>query len=202
MDIRYPSIEHLARRAQRRLPRFAYDYLTGGCMSEVNLARNTDDIRARELRPYYLRDYPGARLETELFGQRYAAPFGFAPVGLQGLMWPGSCEILARAAHKHRLPFVLSTVTTASIEKIAEITDGKFWFQLYHPSDDSLRDRILERAAAAGCKTLVLLADTPSFGYRPKEIKNGLSIPPKMTLSNLLQMAAHPSWSFSQLLAG
>jgi L-lactate dehydrogenase (cytochrome) len=202
MNPRYPSIELLAKRAKQRLPGFAYDYLSGGCMAEVNLERNTKDIRAVELKPVYLRDYQGASQKTSLFGKEYASPFGIAPVGLQGLMWPKSCEILARTAKHHNIPFVLSTVTTASIEKVAEITGGDFWFQLYHPADDTLRDKLLKRAADAGCKTLVLLADTPTFGYRPKEIKSGLSVPPKMTLNNILQMCTHPTWSFSQLFAG
>jgi len=168
----------------------------------VNLHKNTSDIRAVELRPAYLRDYKGASQKTTLFGREYASPFGIAPVGLQSLMWPKSCEILAHTAHRQNIPFVLSTVTTASIEKVAEITEGDFWFQLYHPAEDSLRDKLLERAAAAGCKTLVLLADTPTFGYRPKEIRNGLSVPPKMSLRNVFQMCTRPEWSFSQLFAG
>lgn len=202
MNPRYPSIDLLAKRAKQRMPGFAYDYLSGGCMSEVNLGRNTRDIRAAELKPVYLRDYKGASQKTTLFGREYDSPFGIAPVGLQGLMWPKSCEILARTAKEHNIPFVLSTVTTASIETVAALTGGDFWFQLYHPAEDSLRDKILQRAADAGCKTLVLLADTPTFGYRPKEIKSGLSVPPKMTLSNIVQMCLHPTWSFSQLFAG
>jgi L-lactate dehydrogenase (cytochrome) len=121
---------------------------------------------------------------------------------LQGLVWPKSCEILAKAAHEANLPFVLSTVGTASIETISEITEGKFWFQLYHPVENELRDKLLDRAEAAGCKVLVILADTPTFAYRPKEIRNGLSIPPRMTLRNIFQMMTHPTWSFSQLMAG
>jgi L-lactate dehydrogenase (cytochrome) len=202
MNPRYPSIELLAKKAKQRMPGFAYDYLSGGCMAEVNLEKNTSDIRAVELKPVYLRDYKGASQKTTLFGREYSSPFGIAPVGLQGLMWPKACEILARTAKDNNIPFVLSTVTTASIEKVAEITEGDFWFQLYHPADDTLRDKLLVRAAEAGCKTLVLLADTPTFGYRPKEIKNGLSVPPKMTLNNVVQMCTHPVWSFSQLFTG
>lgn len=198
----YPSVEALMAKAKRRMPGFAYDYLDGGCFSEVNLRRNTSDIREVQLKPYYLRDYKGASQETELFGKTYDAPFGIAPVGLQGLMWPNSCEILAAAAKAHNIPFILSTVGTASIEKIAEITEGDAWFQLYHPAEDELRDKLLDRAAAAGNEVLVLLADTPTFAYRPKEIKNGLSIPPRMTLRNVFQMCTHPTWSFSQLFAG
>jgi L-lactate dehydrogenase (cytochrome) len=202
MDVRYPSIEMLAKRAKQRMPGFAYDYLTGGCFSDINLARNTKEIRDIQLRPYYLRKFNGASQQTTLFGKTYDAPFGIAPVGLQGLMWPKSCEILAEAAKQHNIPFCLSTVGTASIETISEITEGDFWFQLYHPKANELRDKLLERAAQAGCKTLVLLADTPTFAYRPKEIRNGLSIPPQMTLANLLQIATHPRWAIEQLFAG
>lgn len=202
MDSRFPSIELLAERARKRMPGFAYDYLAGGCFSEINLARNTSDIREIQFMPHYLRDFAGANQQTTLFGKTYDAPFGIAPVGLQGLMWPRSCEILAKAAKQHNVPFCLSTVGTASIETIAEITEGDFWFQLYHPAEEELRDKLLERAAQAGCKTLVILADTPTFAYRPKEIRNGLSIPPRMTARNIFQMCTHPTWSFSQLLAG
>lgn len=198
----YPSVEALQAKARKRMPGFAYDYLAGGCFSEVNLARNTSEIRDVQLQPYYLRDYPGASQETELFGKTYDVPFGIAPVGLQGLMWPKSCEILAAAAKQHNVPFVLSTVSTASIETIAEITEGDAWFQLYHPAETEMRDKLLERAEASGYGVLVLLADTPTFAYRPKEIRNGLSIPPRMTLRNIFQMCTHPTWSFSQLFAG
>jgi len=202
MNTRYPSIEMLAERAKQRMPGFAYDYLTGGCFSDVNLDRNTKEIRDIQLRPHYLRDFKGASQKTTLFGKTYDAPFGIAPVGLQGLMWPKSCELLATAAKQHNVPFCLSTVGTASIETISEITEGDFWFQLYHPAQNDLRDKLIERAKQASCKTLVLLADTPTFAYRPKEIRNGLSIPPQMTLRNIMQIATHPRWAFEQLLAG
>jgi len=201
-DSRFPSVEALRERARRRMPGFAFDYLDNGCFSNVNLERNTADIREIQLKPYYLRDYPGASQETELFGQTWSSPFGIAPIGLQGLMWPKACEFLAEAAQAHNVPFILSTVGTASIETISEITEGKFWFQLYHPAEDDLRDKLLERAEAAGCEVLVILADTPTFAYRPKEIRNGLSIPPQMNARNVFQMMTHPTWSFSQLAAG
>lgn len=198
----YPSVEHLRARAKSRMPGFAYDYLTAGCFTEINLARNISDIRKVQLKPWYLRDFDGADQKTELFGETYAAPFGVAPVGLQGLMWPKACEYLAQAAVDHNIPFTLSTVSTASIEEIGKITDGRFWFQLYHPAEDQLRDKLLERAWEAGCRTLVILADTPTFAYRPKEIRNGLSIPPRMSPRNIVQMFLSPSWAMGQLLAG
>lgn len=198
----YPSIEHLRQQARRRMPRFAFEYLEGGCYDEVNLRRNTGDLREVQLRPFYLRDYPGAKLSTTLFGQDYAAPFGISPIGLQGLMWPRATEILAQAATQHQVPFILSTVATASIETVAEITQGRAWFQLYHPAEDALRNKLVDRAKEAGFPVLVLLADTPTFAYRPKEIRNGLSIPPRMSLRNILQMMTRPAWCLGQLAAG
>jgi L-lactate dehydrogenase (cytochrome) len=132
----------------------------------------------------------------------YDAPFGIAPVGLQGLMWPNAAEILAKAAFKHNIPFVLSTVTTSSIERIGEITEGKFWFQLYHPADNNLRDDILKRAADAGCKTLCVLCDVPTFGFRPRDIRNGLAMPPRMTLANMFQVMGRPNWAINTLIHG
>ena len=202
IDSRVPSIEHLRERARKRIPRFAFEYLEGGCNSEINLRRNTEEIREVQLKPYYLRDYPGSDQSVELFGKTYDAPFGIAPIGLQGLIWPRATEILAKAAFDQNIPFTLSTVGTASIETVAELTEGNAWFQLYHPTEDDLRNKLLDRAAAAGLPVLVILADTPTFAYRPKEIKNGLSIPPRMSVSNVIQMMMHPTWSFSQLAAG
>jgi L-lactate dehydrogenase (cytochrome) len=200
--MKYPSIEDLRQRARERIPRFAFEYLDGGCNEDVNLHKNTAELQEVELRPYYLSNHRSSTLETELFGKKYDAPFGIAPVGLQGLMWPGAAEILAKAARQHNIPFVLSTVTTASIEAIGKITDGDFWFQLYHPAEDALRDDLLDRAEAAGCEVLCVLCDVPSFGYRPRDIRNGLSMPPKMTLSNMLQIAGRPEWALRTLLHG
>jgi L-lactate dehydrogenase (cytochrome) len=198
----YPSIDDLRDKAKKRIPRFAFEYLDGGCNQEINLKKNTDDIRSLELKPLYLRDYKGANTKIELFGHTYDAPFGMAPIGLQGLMWPRATEILSKAAFDHNIPFILSTVATASIETVGEITEGKAWFQLYHPTENDLRDKLITRAADAEYPVLVILSDTPTFGYRPKEIKNGLAIPPKMTISNMLQILGSPNWAINTLLAG
>ena len=198
----YPSILDLRKKAKKRIPRFAFEYLDGGCNSEVNLRRNTEEIREVQLKPYYLRDHKFSSLKTELFGKLYDAPFGISPIGLQGLIWPRASEILAQAAFDHNLPFILSTVATASLESIAKITEGKAWFQLYHPKEESLRDDLLKRAEESGYEVLVILADVPSFGYRSKEIKNGLAIPPRMTLSNILQIMGRPNWALETLKAG
>jgi L-lactate dehydrogenase (cytochrome) len=199
---KYPAIDDLRERAKARIPRFAFEYLDGGCNEDVNLIKNTSELREVELKPYYLKKHSGSELKTELFGQVYDAPFGIAPVGLQGLMWPGAPEILAKAANNHNIPFVLSTVTTASIENIGKITNGKFWYQLYHPAEDALRDDILDRAEAAGCEVLVVLCDVPSFGFRPRDIRNGLAMPPKMTFSNIMQIMGKPNWALRTLFHG
>jgi L-lactate dehydrogenase (cytochrome) len=198
----YPSIDDLRSKAMRNIPRFAFEYLDGGCNEDVNLHKNTAELREVELKPLYLKNYTPPDMRTEIFGHVYDAPFGIAPVGLQGLIWPGAPEILARAAHKHNVPFILSTVSTASIEKISEITEGKAWFQLYHPAEAAVRDSVIERAAQAHCPVLVLLCDVPSFGFRPRDIRNGLAMPPRMTLKNILQILGKPEWALKTLLYG
>jgi L-lactate dehydrogenase (cytochrome) len=201
-NTKYPSIEDLRKKAVKRIPKFAFEYLDGGCNEDVNLYKNTNELRQIELVPSYLNNYANADLKTALFGHVYSAPFGIAPVGLQGLIWPNSPEILAKAALQHNIPFILSTVTTSSIERISELTEGKAWYQLYHPAEDPLRDDILKRLAAAQYSVLVLLCDVPSFGYRPRDIRNGLAMPPKMTISNMLQIAARPNWALKTLYHG
>ena len=198
----YPSIDDLIRKAKKQIPRFAFEYLDGGCNEDVNLIKNTAELREVELRPTYLSEHISSDMKTELFGHVYDAPFGIAPIGLQGLLWPNAPEILAKAAREHNVPFVLSTVSTSSIERIGEITEGKFWFQLYHPAENSLRDDILDRAEAAGCDVLCILCDVPSFGFRPRDIRNGLAMPPKMTVSNMLQVLGKPEWALKTLYHG
>jgi L-lactate dehydrogenase (cytochrome) len=198
----YPSVDDLRNKAMRRIPKFAFEYLDGGCNEDVNLIKNTTELRQTELLPYYLKNHIGSSIQTELFGQLYDAPFGIAPVGLQGLIWPNAAEILAKAACTHNIPFVLSTVSTASIETIAGITEGKAWFQLYHPAENSLRDDIIQRLQDAQYPVLVLLSDVPSFGFRPRDIRNGLAMPPKMTLNNMLQIMGRPNWALQTIRYG
>jgi L-lactate dehydrogenase (cytochrome) len=198
----YPGMDDIIRKAKQRIPRFAFEYMDGGCNEDVNLIKNTEELRQVELLPYYLSDHAGSDLSTTLFGHTYDAPFGVSPIGLQGLVWPNAPEILAKAAVKHNIPFILSTVSTSSIERIAEITSGKAWYQLYHPADNSLRDDILNRLEVAGYDVLVLLCDVPSFGFRPRDIRNGLAMPPKMTLKNILQIMGRPHWALNTLLQG
>lgn len=198
----YPAIDDLRAKAKSRIPRFAFEYLDGGCNEDVNLHKNTTDLRNVELVPTYLKPTIDVKLQTELFGTVYDAPFGIAPVGLQGLIWPNSTEILAKAAFSHNIPFILSTVTTSSIERISELTEGKTWFQLYHPAEDALRDDIIKRLKESKYEVLVLLCDVPTFGYRPRDIRNGLAMPPNMSVQNILQILGKPQWAWNTLLRG
>lgn len=202
INSKYPSVKDLRNRAKFKMPKFAFDYLDGGCNDDINLNKNRTDIQKIELMPNYLSDYDKSLMKTELFGHTYDAPFGIAPIGLQGLMWPNSPEILAKAAMEHNIPFILSTVTTSSIETIAEITEGKSWFQLYHPADEKIKNDLLDRAENAGISVLVILADVPTFGFRPRDIKNGLSMPPKMNLNNIIEVIKNPEWTLKTLLYG
>ncbi len=198
----YPGIDDLRNKAQKKIPGFAFEYLDGGCNEDVNLHKNTSELRDVELKPLYLTKHTKSDLKTNLFGHTYDAPFGISPIGLQGLMWPNAPKILAKAAFENNIPFILSTVTTASIEEIGEITEGRAWFQLYHPADNSLRDDLIKRAEAAKYPVLVILSDVPTFGYRPRDIRNGLGMPPKMTFKNMLQIAGKPEWALRTLING
>jgi L-lactate dehydrogenase (cytochrome) len=198
----YPSIDDLRKKARSRIPGFAFEYLDGGCNEDVNLYKNTIELREVELVPTYLKSAIDVKLQTELFGTVYDAPFGVAPVGLQGLIWPNSTEILAKAAHNHNIPFILSTVTTSSIERVRELTQGKAWFQLYHPAEDALRDDIIKRLKNSQYEVLVLLCDVPSFGFRPRDIRNGLAMPPNMSVQNIMQIVSKPKWALQTLLHG
>ncbi len=198
----YPSVTDLKRKAKWRIPKFAFDYLEGGCNEELNLTRNENDFDDILLKPQYLHVSGDIDMSVDLFGKRYSAPFGISPIGLQGLMWPNAPEILAKAAAKNNVPYILSTVSTSSIERIADVSEGEAWFQLYHPTEDRLRDDILNRLKAVECPVLVVLVDVPSFGLRYREIKSGLSMPPKMNISNVLQALVCPEWGIKTLQHG
>ena len=200
-NTKYPSVEDLREKAKKKIPQFAFDYLDGGCNEDVNLWRNTKEIREIQLIPRYLKNNQKPHIKTKLFGETYDAPFGIAPIGLQGLIWPNCTKILAKAAFQHNIPFILSTVATNSIEEISEITEGKAWFQLYYPTKKDILDDIIKRASSH-CPVLVLLCDVPTFGFRPRDIRNGLGMPPRMTLKNILSMLKHWHWLSSTMRYG
>ena len=199
---KYPSVGDLIKKAKSRIPNFVFEYLDCGCNDNVAVSKNTAELRDIELRPYYITDHKEPDLKTELFGHTYDLPFGISPMGLQGLMWPNSPEILAKASVKYNIPFVISTLTTSTIERLSELTEGRAWFQLYHPKENDLRNKILKRVEDAGCPVLVLISDMPSLAYRPWDMRNGLGLPPKMSFKNILQILARPEWLLKTLKYG
>ncbi len=199
---RAASIDDLKKRARRRIPRFAFDYLEGGCNQEIALDRNRQQLDAMVFEPRYLEDCAPPDLSTELFGHRFDAPFGVGAVGLGGLLWPRVAEIMAEAAAKANIPFSLSTVATTSIERAAALAGECFWFQLYTPTVPEIRDDLLDRAAAVGCRVLLVTIDVPIAGFRPRDLRNGLAIPPRFNWRTALQIAARPAWALATLRAG
>lgn len=199
---RYPSVEDLAQRARRRLPGFALGYLEGGAGRETALDRNTAAFDNTQLIPRYLRDIHTVNTSKTLFGQTWAQPFGISPVGLCGLIWPGTERYLASAATRAGIPYGLSVVATADIESIGKLTNGNGWFQLYTPVDETIKRDLLNRAEQAGFQVLVLTLDVPTPARRERSIRSGLSIPPRITARNLVQSLACPAWSAATLRAG
>ncbi len=195
-------VADLKKRAKRRIPGFAFDYVEGGCNSEVTVRGNRQSLDAVKLRADYLVPHKAPNLSTELLGQMYSAPLGIAPLGLTGIIWPNATLFHARAAKQSNIPFVLSTLSTNSIEQAAECAEENFWFQLYPPSDLSIRSDLIRRAEAVGCKNLVVTIDVPAAGQRPRDIKNGLAIPPRISPKSIFQSTLCPAWSIETLKAG
>jgi len=201
---RFPTIADLRRRARRRVPGFAFDFVDGGANDEVCIERNVAAFRAVELLPRYCIEMKGLSTEIELFGARYAAPIGIAPMGSPGLMWPGAELYLARAAQAARIPFVLATPANASIEEIAAIAPDVFWFQLYRfpHNDHAITFDLVRRAEAAGAHVLVPTVDSAGKSKRPRDIRNGVAVPFPITVKTVLQVATSPAWAASLLRHG
>jgi isopentenyl diphosphate isomerase/L-lactate dehydrogenase-like FMN-dependent dehydrogenase len=199
---RHPSIEDLARTAERRIPRFAFDYLQGATGREVCLERNRARLDAVTLTPRFMVDVTSLDLSTELFGQRYELPFGVAPVGLSGLMWPGAELILAAAAAAAGIPYCLSTLSTVEMEEVAEIAGSRAWFQLYLTKDSEVASDLIHRAADTGFGALIVTVDVPASSRRERDIRNGLSLPPRIGLKTIYRAAIRPAWLMQVARAG
>ena len=194
-------IEDLRAAAQRRVPRMFYDYVDSGSYTESTYRANEADLRQIRLRQRVGVNIGARHLETVMAGHKVAMPVALAPTGLAGMM-RGDGEILAaRAAQRFGVPFTLSTMSICSIEDVARNVPSPFWFQLYVMRDRAFVERLMERAAGAGCTALVVTMDLPVGGQRHKDVRNGLSTPPRMTLNNLLNMASKPAWSWGMARA-
>lgn len=199
---RAASIDDLRTIARRRIPRFAFDFIDGGAESEAGLARNRSALGEVSLAPRYLVDVSKPALEVELFGKRYAAPFGIAPMGFINMAWPGTDLSLARLAGRKRIPHLVSTAASTPMEALAEAADGCGWFQIYVSNDAEMNEHFLGRAEAAGFAALVVTVDVSAPGKRDRDIRNGLRIPFRPTPDILADLALHPSWSIGSLRAG
>jgi L-lactate dehydrogenase (cytochrome) len=192
-------IEDLRQLARRKVPRAFFDYADSGSYNEETLRANRADLEAIKLRQRILVDVSSRSLATTVVGQKIAAPFILAPVGLLG-MQHGDGEILAaRAANEAGIPFTLSTMSICSIEDVAEATGKPFWFQLYVIKDRGFSKDILGRAKAAKCNALVLTVDLQVLGQRHRDIKNGMTVPPEIRIKNIIDVATKPAWAWSVL---
>jgi L-lactate dehydrogenase (cytochrome) len=187
-------IEDLRALARRRVPKAFFEYAEAGSYAQQTLRANREDLERIRLRQRVLIDVAGRSTATTLLGQPVSLPLALSTVAMTGLMH-GNGEILAcRAAHQAGIPFTLSTMSICSIEDVAGATGKPFWFQLYVMKDRGFVRSLVERAAAAKCSALVVTVDLQVLGQRHCDIKNGLAVPPSLTLSNMLDMAARPRW--------
>ena len=192
-------IEDLRVLAQKRVPRMFYDYADSGSWTESTYRANESDFQKILLRQRVAVNMEGRSTATTMVGVPVAMPVAIAPTGLTGMQHADGEILAAKAAEKFGIPFTLSTMSICSIEDIAEHTKAPFWFQLYVMKDRAFIERLIDRAKAANCGALVLTLDLQILGQRHKDLKNGLSAPPKLTLANLVNMAGKPRWCLGML---
>ncbi|WP_159805322.1 alpha-hydroxy acid oxidase [Litoreibacter roseus] len=196
MDLhsRYPAISDLKTRAKRRIPHFVWEYLDSATGNEATLARNRSKLDEVLLNPSVLHGEFEPSLRTTLFGHDMPLPFGIAPVGMSGLIWPGAEQTLAKAAATLGIPYGLSTVATQTPEDVAPHLGDHAWFQMYPPRDPDIRADMLARAKAAGFTALILTVDVPVASRRERQTRGGLTQPPKLTGRLIAQAARCPVW--------
>jgi L-lactate dehydrogenase (cytochrome) len=193
------TIEDLRVLAQKRVPRMFYDYADSGAWTESTYRANESDFQKIKLRQRVAVNMEGRSTATTMVGVDVAMPVALAPTGLTGMQHADGEILAARAAEKFGVPFTLSTMSICSIEDIAAHTKAPFWFQLYVMRDRDFIERLIERAKAANCGALVVTLDLQILGQRHKDLKNGLSAPPKLTLANLANMMTKPRWCLGML---
>jgi len=192
-------IDDLKQLYKKRTPRMFYDYCESGSYTEQTFRDNSADFAKIRLRQRVARDLTGRSTEVSMLGAPVAMPVALSPVGSTGMQWPDGEILAARAAAAYGVPFTLSTMSICSIEDIAEHSPAPFWFQLYVMKDEDFVDAAIERARAAKCSALVLTLDLQILGQRHKDLKNGLTSPPRLTLPNMINMATKPAWSLAML---
>lgn len=195
----YTNIEDLRRHYARRTPRMFYDYAESGSWTEQTFRENTSDFQHIHLKQRVAVDMSGRTTQSRMIGEEVAMPVALAPVGLTGMQSADGEIKAARAAEAFGVPFTLSTMSICSIEDVAEHTARPFWFQVYTLKDDDFMRRLIERARAAGCSAIVVTVDLQVLGQRHKDIKNGLSAPPKLTPRSIANLATKIPWGLEML---
>ena len=193
------TIEDLRVLAEKRVPRMFYDYADSGSWTESTYRANESDFQKIKLRQRVAVNMEGRSTATQMIGQAVAMPVAIAPTGLTGMQHADGEILAARAARQFGVPFTLSTMSICSIEDVAQHAGEGFWFQLYVMKDKAFIERLIDRAKAANCSALVLTLDLQILGQRHKDLKNGLSAPPKLTLKNILNIATKPRWAMGML---
>ncbi|HSN33217.1 MAG TPA: alpha-hydroxy acid oxidase [Ideonella sp.] len=193
------NVEDLRVLAQRRVPRMFYDYADSGSWTESTYRANEADFQGIKLRQRVAVNMEGRSTRTTMIGQEVAMPVALAPTGLTGMQHADGEILAARAAEAFGVPFTLSTMSICSIEDVAAATTKPFWFQLYVMRDRDFIERLIDRAKAAKCSALMLTLDLQILGQRHKDLKNGLSAPPRPTFANLVNLALKPRWCLGML---
>ena len=193
------SIEDLRILARRRVPRMFYDYADSGAWTESTYRANESDFQKIKLRQRVAVDMTNRTLRTRMAGIDAAMPVALAPTGLTGMQHADGEILAARAAEEFGVPFTLSTMSICSMEDIAAHTKAPFWFQLYVMRDRSFVENLIDRAKSAGCSALMITLDLQILGQRHKDLKNGLTAPPRLTLRNMMNLATKPAWCMGML---
>lgn len=196
------SYQDARRLAARRLPWMVFDYIDGAAGNGIAEARNLAALQSIELQPRVLVNVSKRDLGVRVFDHDAQVPFGISPMGMCNLSRPGADVMLARIAAKHHVPVGVSTVASTSLETMIEEAQGHAWFQLYFSGDGSGTDKLVQRAKAAGYKTLIMTLDVPEVGRRPRELRRGFKMPFKIGPMQFIDFALHPRWSLTSLMAG
>ncbi len=202
LHARYPSVEDLRRRARARIPKFVFEYLDSGTGTEATTARNETMLDDLRFLPSILHGPQTPDISTTLLGTTFPRPFGIAPVGMSGLVWPDAERHLAREAARAGLPYCLSTVASQTPEHVAPVIGENAWFQLYAPKDEGILKDMVARVKAAGFEAMVLTVDVPVASRRERQVRSGLTQPPRFTPRLMWQTARRPAWALGMARTG
>ncbi|MEM1301046.1 MAG: alpha-hydroxy acid oxidase [Pseudomonadota bacterium] len=202
LDLTHPAISDLRRRAKRRIPHFAFEYLDSATGSEAAARRNRTALDAVLFQPRILGGDLTYSTATHLLGRDYPLPFGIAPIGMAGMIWPDAERLLARAAQAHHIPYCQSTVAAVSPEDTGPLAGDMGWFQHYPVHDLGIMQDMLSRIADAGFNTLVITVDVPGESRRERQRRAHVAMPPRLTPSMLVSMAMHPAWTMAMARVG